>query len=396
MKPTAILDIGSSKVVCLIGSTAQRGDTAVYGSGIAAYSGYEGGVFMDEKSLESAIVSAIKDAEDMAKYRIREIALGIPAPFSKLVLSPSSIHISDEKHRINVDDLNKLTDLAIKKVTAPGYYDAQETPVLFTVDGVETPEVPLGRKASVVDMTLSIVYASNYFLETVGRILKPLSIEFSCYASTPHAVASLLIPQNERIRPAILIDVGYLHTDICVVENNAPTNLTSIDIGGAQFASDLAFGLDIPLEYAEKVKRKYSFLQDEESDVETIHMPSGAKRVRREVIDLIMEARAAEFSDLIKKSLDQMGIRLETQPVVYLTGGGFSMMRGGGEYLRQTLGLRVKRDMPFIPGMETPNYSSAFGTLDFALRWNNSEGDFIEEDIPKRGIVTKIKNLFSK
>lgn len=205
----------------------------------------------------------------------------------------------------------------------------------------------------------------------------------------------LLIPEEERVRPAVLIDVGHTHTDVSLVENAALTAMTSFDLGGAQFASDLAFGLEIPLETAEQVKRRYTFLQEPAGSVETIRMLTGVKRVDRSVIDLIVGARAEEFVALLKKSLRMLGVHAETRPATYLTGGGFSMMRGGGEYLRQQLGLHVKRDMPYMPDMNTPNYASAFGALDFALRASSAE---TEESVPIRqgigGILDRIRNLF--
>ena len=239
------------------------------------------------------------------------------------------------------------------------------------------------------------MYVQERFLNTISEILKTLSIEISMCVSTPLAESLLLIPEEERVRPAVLIDVGYTHTDVSLVENAALTNLTTIDMGGAQFASDLAYGLEIPLETAEQVKRKYTFLQEGEDKVETIRMVTGVKRVEHGVIELIVGARADEFVDLLKRSLRMLGVRAETRPVTYLTGGGFSMMRGGGEFLRQRLGLNVKRDMPYMPDMNTPNYASAFGVLDFVLRASSEE---VDEPAPVRegvrGILDRIRDLF--
>ena len=99
----------------------------------------------------------------------------------------------------------------------------------------------------------------------------------------------------------MLIDVGYRHTDVCVIENAALTGLRAIEMGGAQFAADLSFGLDVPLEYAEQVKRRYTFLQEPLSQYEIIRMPTGVKRVEHGVVDLIVDARAQELCALLKK-----------------------------------------------------------------------------------------------
>lgn len=393
MKPTAILDIGSSKIVCLCGSTAVRGGTVVHGAGIAEYAGYENAEFLNEQSLEDAIVAAVRDAEEMARIRIRDVVLAVPAPFSKLVVTQATIRLESKRNRITADDIDELISLSLAKARAPEHVLMHSTPIVFTVDGYESPEVPEGKRAGEFSAEVSHMYVREEFLSRITQILDKLAIEISMCVSTPLAESLLLIPEEERVRPAILIDVGFTHTDISLVENAALTAMTTIDMGGAQFASDLAFGLNIPLETAEQVKRKYTFLQEGNSSVETIRMLTGVKRVEHSVIELIVESRAEEFTDLIKHALRQLGVRFSTRPATYLTGGGFSMMRGGGEYLRQTLGLHVKRDMPYMPDMNTPNYASAFGALDFVLRASSQDGSSDLDGEP-RGFFDRIKSLF--
>lgn len=367
----------------------------VHGAGVCAYAGYESGEFLDIKSLDEAIVSAIRDAEEMSRIRIRDIVVAVPAPFSKLIVTAATIRLDPRKERIKADDIDELISLSLAKARAPEHVLMHSTPISYTVDGYTSSEAPEGKRAGELSAEVSHMYVQERFLNTISEILKTLSIEISMCVSTPLAESLLLIPEEERVRPAVLIDVGYTHTDVSLVENAALTNLTTIDMGGAQFASDLAYGLEIPLETAEQVKRKYTFLQEGEDKVETIRMVTGVKRVEHGVFELIVGARADEFVDLLKRSLRMLGVRAETRPVTYLTGGGFSMMRGGGEFLRQRLGLNVKRDMPYMPDMNTPNYASAFGVLDFVLRASSEE---VDEPAPVRegvrGILDRIRDLF--
>ena len=395
LRSAAILDIGSSKIVCLCGSTAVRGGTVVHGVGVSDYAGYESAEFFDERSLEEAIVACVREAEQMARIRIRDMILSVPVPFSKLIVTSATIRLDPRRERIGADDVDELISLSLAKARAAEYVLMHSTPVSYTVDGYTSPDAPEGRRAGEFSAEVSHMYVRESFLSKVSSILRTLQIEVSMCVSAQLAESLLLIPEEERVRPAVLIDVGHTHTDVSLVENAALTAMTSFDLGGAQFASDLAFGLEIPLETAEQVKRRYTFLQEPAGSVETIRMLTGVKRVDRSVIDLIVGARAEEFVALLKKSLRMLGVHAETRPATYLTGGGFSMMRGGGEYLRQQLGLHVKRDMPYMPDMNTPNYASAFGALDFALRASSAE---TEESVPIRqgigGILDRIRNLF--
>ena len=80
MKPAAVLDIGSSKIVCLCGSFASHDGMTVHGVSVCPYGGYQDGAFTDHRSLHNAIVDAVSRTEQEARIRIREIALSVPAP----------------------------------------------------------------------------------------------------------------------------------------------------------------------------------------------------------------------------------------------------------------------------------------------------------------------------
>ena len=114
-----------------------------------------------------------------------------------------------------------------------------------------------GAKTEELGALVSHMYVREDFVKAMEQVLATLDIEISMSVSSQLFGALAIIPEKERVRPAILIDVGYTHTDVSLVENAALTDMRTIEIGGKHFASDLAFGLDVPLETAEQVKRRY-------------------------------------------------------------------------------------------------------------------------------------------
>lgn len=398
MKPAAILDIGSSKIVCLCGSSIHTDGILVHGVGICDYAGFESDEFLDMASLGEAVLTAIEIAEQQSCMRIREVALAVPAPFVKLITTRATLRIESRNGRVTVQDIDDVISMSLEKARAPGHVLMHSTPISFTVGGIERAAVPEGARADELSAEVSHMYVQETFVQQMERILASMNVEISMCVSAQLATAIHIIPEQERVRPAVLIDVGYRHTDVCLIENAALTGLQSIEMGGAQFATDLSFGLDIPLEYAEQVKRRYTFLQEPLSNFEVIRMPTGVKRVEHRVIDLIMDARAQELSALLKKALRDMGVRPEARPVVYLTGGGVSMMHGAGEYLKLQLGYNIRRDMPsYMHEMNSPNYTSAFGALDFVLRASGDDTP-VPEDTNSfwSRILDKLRNLLIK
>jgi len=396
VKPAAILDIGSSKVVCLCGSSVHQDGIKVHGVGISPYAGFTGDTFNDDASLADAVFAAIEAAEQQSRQRIREVALSVPTPFVKLITTQATVYIESRSRRITVDDIDDVISMSLEKARAPEHVLMHSTPISFKVGGVESAEVPEGARADELSAKVSHMYVQEAFVRKLERILSSMNVEISMCVSAQLCEAIHIIPEQERVRPAVLIDVGNTHTDVSLIENAALVDVKAIEMGGAQFANDLSFGLDIPLEYAEQIKRRYTFLQEPLSNFEIVRMPTGVKRFDHRVIDLIIEARAQELIDLLKKTLKSMGVRAESRPIIYLTGGGIAMMHGIGEYLRQNLGYPVRRDMPsYMHEMNSPNYTSAFGALDFVLRASGEE-DAPASESSAGSLLDTLRDLFIK
>ena len=393
MKPAAVLDIGSSKIVCLCGSFVNRDGITVHGVSVCPYNGYQGGAFTDHRSLHNAIVESVSKAEQEARMRIREVAISVPAPFCKIILTEATLPIGNRSKRVMAEDIDDVISLSLKKVKLSGYVLMHSTPVSFTVGGVVSSALPTGAKTEELGALVSHMYVQEEFVRAMEQALAPLDIEISMSVSSQLCAALAIIPEKERVRPAILIDVGYTHTDVSIVENAALTDIRTIDIGGKHLSSDLAFGLDIPLETAEQVKRRFVFLQEPLSSTEIVRTPTGAKRVDHAAIDLILEARAGELVTMIRAALKEMGISPEASPVTYLTGGGIAMMKGGIDYLKRGLQLIIQRDTPWVADMDTPNYTSCFAALDFVLR---ATSDDIVTNTSPGTLMDRLRNLFTK
>lgn len=393
MKPAAVLDIGSSKIICLCGSFVNRDGITVHGVSVCPYKGYQNGAFSDQRSLNNAVVEAVSKTEQEARMRIREMAISVPAPFCKIVLTEAALPIGSRGKRVMAEDIDDVISLSLKKVKPGAYVLMHSTPVSFSVGGVVSSTLPTGAKTEELGALVSHMYVQESFLQSMEHALRSLDIEISMNVSSQLCGALAIIPEKERVRPAILIDVGYTHTDVSLVENAALTDSRTIDIGGKHIASDLAFGLDVPLDTAEQVKRRYVFLQEPLSATEIVRTPAGAKRVDHAAIELIIEARAGELVSLIRAALKEMGVSPEASPVTYLTGGGLAMMKGGIDYLKRGLQLSIQRDTPWVADMDTPNFTSAFAALDFVLR---ATSDDVVTNTTPASVVDRLRNLFTK
>lgn len=398
MKPAAVLDIGSSKVVCLCGSMADGDGIVVHGAGVCTYKGYRDGAFIDKQSLHNAVVEALQKAEQESRIRIRDVALTVPAAFSDLLLTDATLSLGKPR-KTEAADIDRLIALSLEKCKKkPGYTLMHSTPVFFLVDGVSSTEVPEGITTDEISALISHMFVQEAYIRTVQESLDDMGVEISMCVSAQLGESVMLIPEKERVRPAVLIDVGYHQTEISVVENTALTAISTLPIGGYQFASDLSFGLDVPMDAAEQAKRRYVFSLDLQEKSEVLRTAAGSKKVSRSAISYIIEARATELAGMLRREMENMGVNLDARPAVYVSGGGLLMMRGGLDFMRKALNLPLKRDMPWTPRLSSPNYCSAFGALDFVLKANRPQEDTTASGSEEKlgSLLKKIKEFFMK
>ncbi len=392
-RQTAVLDIGSSKVLCLICSPDDNSEVIVQGAGICGYKGYKNGDFVDEKRLTSAVAEAVEKAENEAKRSVRSLVVGVNAPFSECVLTKESVQVTSRQGTISMKDIDAIIDSAYGAQSSDDFDLMHSTPLEFYVNGRVFYDVPLNEKADTLEAVVSNVYVSRKFRYIVQEALRKHGISADTYISVPLAEGSLVIPPECSRSGALLVDCGYTHTDVSYVKNMALIGMKTINVGGVHFASDLSYGLNIPMAAAESIKRRYVYSLDYRDSIESIRIPDGGVfRVEFAAIQEIIEARANELAELVASAARGMGAVMDRGTPIYLTGGGIALMRGSCEFLEKKLNMRVRVNMPWMPRLSSPNYASAFAVMRYAMNAALSEKPWGKSS--KGGFLDKLKGIF--
>lgn len=393
---TAVLDIGSSKVICMIAGMDNRDGLTVRGAGVKEYQGYENGKLTDPASLQEAIFDAVALAEGEARRRVRIVSVGVPASFTKLVLHWGEVVPRARSRRISERDIDELINASMDFKPPEGYELIHSTPVDFTVDGTAHGEMPIGMQAEKLSGTVSHVYVEEKFKDTVAKALLRIGLDADMYIAVPLSEGLFVIPEALRAKPAILVDVGAKNTDVSVMRNAALVASRTIPVGGAHFSGDLGYGLGVEASVAETLKRRYVYSREYQDSIDTVHLPGGeTMRVEHEAIRYIVEARTQELASLIADAAKEMGAPLSGKPAFYLTGGGITLMRGSCEFMEKCLGVPVEVRMPTMPRLSTPNYASAFSVMEFVM---HATDDAMPDERSSRAsngnLINKLKNLF--
>ena len=186
--------------------------------------------------------------------------------------------------------------------------------------------------------------------------------------STPTGQAMLFVPDEERDRTAVLVDMGYLTTEVMAVEGDALTYLQTIPLGGGHIAADLAYGLEITLPAAEQIKRAYVYgLSTGQSTFEGTDKGGNTKNFTREQVEAVLEPRADEICEAVRDAIKDSGVKLGSWSPIYLTGGAMAINRGGRDFLAAKLEKPVRELPRKAVKLSSPAYSSALGLLDLII-----------------------------
>ena len=369
MKNTvAAMEFGTSKLVALVAETSGRQRCDIIGAGTVVYDGYMDGRWNAPDLLNDAISEAVRAAEEQSHIHIRDIYVGVPGSFSQVRTVEVKVELQGADPRVTERDITALLDKATDELGEVRGSVIHRSPAWFIVDDGKKTLEPVGMHGYELRAMVSFVIADQFFLDDITERFRALGIQVTGCLSTPVGQAMLFVPDEERDRAAVLVDMGYLTTEVMTVEGDAITHLTTIPMGGGHIAADLAYGLEITLAAAEQIKRSYVYgLSAGQSTFDGVDKDGNSKTFTREQVEEVLEPRADEICEAIRDAIKDTGVKLGNWSPVYLTGGGLAINRGGRDFLAAKLEKPVRELPRKAVKLSSPAYSSALGLLDLLI-----------------------------
>ena len=388
----AAIEFGTSKIVTVIAQNGGMDRLDIIGSGTVPYDGYSDGDWNTPEQMIERVRDSIAAAELEANSKIREIYVGVPGEYIHVLSGETEVDLPSGE----VDDeaVNAVQDAAadLLHISQSGGLVMHRTPSWFIVDDGKKTMLPRGRGTKLKAMTTFIV-ADPQFIDDVSEMLGRQDITILGFLSTSLGESLLVLNHEERDRTAVLIDVGYLNTEISVVEGDAIVYHAILPRGGGHITADLADGLRIHMRSAEQIKRGYVFNPDEfEADAfsEVVDGRGRRQTFPRERVSRIVEDSFGELADMIEQTFsNDIERMLGKRSQVFLTGGGIALMRGAREALSARIQRPVKVSVAKSSKLNSPVYSALLGLADLVF-------DSIEpQDESDERLSNRIKNIFS-
>lgn len=391
----AAIEFGTSKLVTVVVQPGGLIRCDIVGSGTVPYAGFKEGEWGDYEGLIDAVQDSITAAELEANTKIHEIYVGVPGEFIHVRTAEAEIEL-EEGHTFTADDINAVQDKAADKlhIIEENSMVLHRSPAWFSIDDGKKTMRPMNERGSRLRVSESFVLASQDFIDDIVDIMGRLGITIMGFLSPTMGASHLLLPPDERDRVAMLIDVGYLNTEVCMIEGDAIIYHAILGVGGGDITAQLAYGFNLSMREAEQIKRAYLFDPDEfdQDNYYEVDADDGGKLgFPRKEVSRIIEKQTDEICDYIEKTLlNDAGQYFGPRTQVYLTGGGLAMMRGGREYLAARIGKPVKVPIAKSAKLNSPVYGTALGLV--SLVFDSME----QPESAASGLTKKLTNFFRK
>ncbi len=365
-KDVAVLDFGSSSITMLIGCRDVNNTFCIKASEEVEYAGFMDGEFLRPEELAGNLREVIEGSVAKYKRRVKKVYVGVPSEFC-MAKEGAVEKAYGKRVKIKQKHLDELLNIEDEKRF---YTIINKKPSYFLLDDVQNTQNPINSYATVVEAGVGYIYAKNDFIDEISSILNNLGVvevEFIC---TLLAQANYLIPEEDRIKDAILVDCGYITTSVAKVSFEAITDLKSFSIGGGYITNDIGEVLNVSFDEAEQLKRKLIICIEPTKDdyYEIVDDNGELAHFPMKKANDVSVARIESIAEAIRdKCINSFKTKIEPHTPVYLTGGGLSYIKGIKDLLSKVLDRKVEFVVPVPPQLAKPELSAVVSLLDMAI-----------------------------
>lgn len=396
-KYISVLDMGSSKIVCFIAKKDIDNNLKIIGIGHNNSEGVKNGVITDIGKAKDSICSAVKSAEVMAKVNINEVVISLNPQIleSKIVEARTSVLGKEITSR----DIFRLLQNAVDRFGDEDLHIINSIPLSYSLDQTNQISDPRGMHGRNLKADIHLVTSPTSAIVNIASCLAKCHLDIKDFLPAPYASGLTCLSEDEKELGSILIDFGSNCTSVSIFKNNKFVFFDSIPIGGSHVTKDIAIGLSIKIDCAERLKTIYGNVISAPKDSrEIIDIPPNSllegmshSDVPKSALIGIIRPRVQEIVEMIKDILDKH--HLTNLGNVIVVTGGASQLNGLKTYLGDVFDKNVRIGVASeIEGMAESTKGASFSNASGILSYVLFKRDNIENHYKKFG--SKLNNPF--
>lgn len=395
------LDIGTSKVVALVGEINEEGKVEIVGIGSHQSRGLKKGVVVNIESTVHSIQRAIEEAELMAGCQINSVHVGVAGSHIRSFNSEGIVAIRDGE--VMQQDLERVIDAAAAVAIPADQKILHILPQEYVIDTQEGVKEPLGMSGVRLEAKVHLVTCAVNAVQNVEKCVRRCGLDVEDVILEQLASSHAVLTEDEKELGVCLVDIGGGTTDIAIFTNGAIRHTGVIPIAGDQVSNDIAMALRTPTQYADEIKIKYAcaLTQLTHSD-EMIKVPSVGERpprdLSRQSLAEVVEPRYEELFSMVLADIRRSGYE-ELIPAGIVLTGGTSKMEGAVELAEEIFHMPVRLGSPCnVAGLQdivrNPIYSTGVGLLHYAAQAANEHTKVSSPRTPKVSVSDRVMNWF--
>ena len=397
------LDIGTSKVVAIVGEVNHEGVLEIIGIGSHPSRGLKKGVVVNIESTVQSIQRAVEEAELMAGCQIHSVYAGIAGSHVRSLNSHGIVAIRDKE--VVASDVERVIDAARAVAIPADQKIIHILPQEFIIDDQDGVKEPIGMSGVRLEAKVHMVTGAESAAQNIVKCVRRCGLEAEDVILEQLASSYAVLTEDEKELGVCLVDIGGGTTDLAVFTEGAIRHTAVIPIAGDQVTNDIAVALRTPTQHAEDIKIKYACALAQLAGVDdTIEVSSvgdrPARRLSRQTLAEVVEPRYEELLGLIQAELRRSGFEDVIAAGIVLTGGS-AKMEGVVDLAEEIFHMPVRLGVPVgVAGLldivRNPIHATGVGLLKFAMMNLNGETSSApkQEQVGFGSILERMKSWF--
>jgi len=415
------IDVGSSKIATLIASIDESGKKNLIGVSSTASKGVKKTQVVDIDEAVGAITESVEAAERMAGYSISQAFISLGGPQIESVNQHAVVAVSEPEGEIKDSDVRRVNDAA-RAIPLPSSREILHViPRTFTVDGQEGIKDPAGMTGVRLETETHIITGSTTSMRNLVKCISQVGIDVTELVFSGIASALAVLTDTEKELGVVLVDIGGETTDVVIFIDGSVAYSSVVPIGARHITSDMAVGLRVSLESAEKIKLSLNKISkvpamagerkeennkanlsqkkknEEIIDVKSLGIQEDIQKIsRKSVTDGIIKPRLQEIFKYVGKEIKKSGFGTQTPSGLVFCGGGAQTV-GVLEQAKYVLGFPARLGQidglsGLIEEVDSPAFASAAGLILYGAA-QNTQGQLripvLSGSLPIKGVIQK-------
>ncbi len=410
MRTIASIDIGTDKIVALIGEVDSYGDIHVIGVGESKSRGIDRGSITKLEVASRAIATAVREAEEMSGQKVSHVIINVSGPTVKSQNEKDTINISPSPVEVEAEHIRRLVERSLARGKEDGYDIVHAIPRKYMLDDQEGIEDPVGLVGSKLTAQVHLVKVGTTVSRNVEKAVMSAGFQPSMRVVNAIASAKAVLEEEEKDDGILLIDMGASLTDFVLYLEGHPVITGCIPLAGNSITKDISHLMKVDQDSAERIKVEEGVaLVNLVKEGETLRVkPRGEERdisIEKAKLAEIIQVRLEEIVEKIIESIEEAGYRLDSANAGIVITGGSANLKGIKDFLEKFTDMPARVGKPkgligLKEKIEDAKYATAVGLLKFGVSQEGVSADtgvqLAERNPNGKGLIASYVEKFKR